>query len=204
MGSKKADNDYEWNKTKHRQTKHKFTEEEDKRLISIIKEIGTDWKQVSLQMKTRNPRQCRERWNNYINPSLSDAPWTHEEDKLLIELHKKYGTAWNKIGKHFKNRSDNSLRNRFMRMKRQKIKLHHKNVDYSDEEYTSDDFDSDDLLEMNEERPQKETKEVKKIKPICYTPPAASIPESTEKLLDSLFRVPETVDIFADDSTLFF
>ena len=206
MGFKKGDNDQEWNKPKHRQAKHKFTEEEDQKLASIIKEIGTDWKQVSLQMKTRNPRQCRERWNNYINPSLSDAPWTVEEDNLLIDLQKQYGTAWNKIGKHFQNRSDNSLRNRFMKIKRQKMKIvakrHHHMLS---DDYFSSDLDYDDRIELDEEDKKQLERELRKSnKPVCYTPPVATIPDPADKVLDALFRVPETIDIFGDDSTFFF
>lgn len=97
----------------------KFTEEEDQKLIQIVKTFGThDWKKVANHLKTRNARQCRERWNNYINPDLNESEWTVEEDNLLIKLQKEYGTAWNKIAKFFDKRSDNALRNRWMRLKR--------------------------------------------------------------------------------------
>ena len=117
----------EWKKQKRTLIKIKFTEEEDQKLLSIIQKVGTkNWKEVAAQMKTRNPRQCRERWNNYLNPSLNDAPWTPQEDYLLEMLQQKYGTQWNKIAKHFNNRSDNSLRNRWMRIKRHKRKISNK------------------------------------------------------------------------------
>lgn len=124
--------DQEWQKQKRGLIKQKFTEEEDNKLRAIIENIGTvDWKKVANQMKSRNARQCRERWNNYLNPDLNDAPWTPEEDKLIEELYEKFGTQWNKIGKHFDNRSDNSLRNRWMKIKRSKKRnaLLHKTVE---------------------------------------------------------------------------
>ncbi|EAY09222.1 Myb-like DNA-binding domain containing protein [Trichomonas vaginalis G3] len=97
----------------------KFSEEEDRKLIQIVQTMGTnDWKKIAAHLKTRNARQCRERWNNYINPDLNESEWTVDEDELLIKLQKEYGTAWNKIAKYFDKRSDNALRNRWMRLKR--------------------------------------------------------------------------------------
>lgn len=99
--------------------KVKYTPAEDERLISIIEQIGTkDWLKVAKLMKTRNARQCRERWNNYLNPALINDPWTPEEDALLEEKFKEYGAGWNTIAKFFKGRSDNSLRNRHMKLMR--------------------------------------------------------------------------------------
>ena len=128
MSSKRLSYDeQEWKKQKRTLIKIKFTEEEDQKLLKIISNVGTkNWKEVAAQMKTRNPRQCRERWNNYLNPSLNDNPWTAQEDYLIEVLYDKYGTQWNKIAKHFNNRSDNSLRNRWMRIKRHKNKFSNK------------------------------------------------------------------------------
>ena len=29
-------------------------------------------------------KQCRERWHNHLNPSISKAPWTKEEDRVIL------------------------------------------------------------------------------------------------------------------------
>ena len=101
--------------------KLKFTAEEDARLTSLVTQYGTkDWVKISLYMQTRNPRQCRERWNNYVNPNLRTDPWTAEEDKLLEQKYEEFGARWNKISKFFTNRSDNSIRNRWMLIARRK------------------------------------------------------------------------------------
>lgn len=94
--------------------KMKFTPEEDQKLFKLINKYGTsDWMHISEMMKTRNPRQCRERWNNYLNPKLSDEPWTTTEDFTLIAKYKEFGTHWGKISKFLKNRSSNAIRNRW-------------------------------------------------------------------------------------------
>jgi hypothetical protein len=71
-------------------------------------------------MQTRNPRQCRERFKNYLDPELNREPWTEEEDSLLEEKYREFGAKWNKIGQFFLNRSDNSLRNRWMMIDRRR------------------------------------------------------------------------------------
>lgn len=94
--------------------KVKFTPEEDDKLIRLIDLMGTrDWEAISIEMKVRSPRQCRDRWNNYLSPSLTSQPWTEEEDKLLDKLYNKYGSRWTKIASYFRNRSANGVRNRF-------------------------------------------------------------------------------------------
>ena len=99
--------------------KNKFTAEEDKLLIELASKSKVhNWNDIAEQLGTRNARQCRERWNNYLNPTLRNDPWTEEEDRLLLEKHRELGTHWNKISKSFKNRSDNSIRNRWQLLMR--------------------------------------------------------------------------------------
>ena len=99
--------------------KNKFTAEEDKLLIELASKSKVhNWNDIAEALGTRNARQCRERWNNYLNPTLRNDPWTEEEDRLLLEKHHELGTHWNKIAKSFKNRSDNSIRNRWQLLMR--------------------------------------------------------------------------------------
>lgn len=103
--------------------KVKFTEEEDAKLAKLVMLHGSkDWIQISKLMETRNPRQCRERWNNYVNPALRTDPWTAEEDQLLDQKFAEFGPRWNKISKFFVNRSDNNIRNRWMMIARHRAK----------------------------------------------------------------------------------
>lgn len=105
---------------KQKNIKIKFTPEEDEKLKNLVQTHGTNcWTLIAGLMGNRNARQCRERWKNYVNPELRNEPWTLEEDKLLVEKYEEYGPRWNKIAKHFANRSDNSLRNRWQLMLRQ-------------------------------------------------------------------------------------
>ena len=105
------------NKSPEKRTKcyrQKFTVDEDNKLKSIICRLGTkDWNAVSRVMGTKNPRQCRERWRNYLNPTLKNEEWTLDEDIILVQKYKEYGSRWSKIAKFLRGRSVNSLRNRW-------------------------------------------------------------------------------------------
>ncbi|OHT00520.1 Myb-like DNA-binding domain containing protein [Tritrichomonas foetus] len=106
--------------TSGKSIKNKFTPEEDDKLRQLVMAYGTNsWSTIAQLMGTRNHRQCRERWKNYIDPSLRNDPWTFEDDHLLVEKYAEFGPKWNKIAKFFQNRSDNSIRNRWQLIIRQ-------------------------------------------------------------------------------------
>jgi hypothetical protein len=103
--------------------KIKFTLDEDRNLIELVQRFGSkDWIRISSMMNGRNPRQCRERYNNYLNPDLRTGGWTAQEDELLQKKFEQLGPKWNAIGKCFVNRSDNGLRNRWMVLARQRAR----------------------------------------------------------------------------------
>lgn len=103
--------------------KIKFTQEEDDRLIEVIQRLGTrDWEGIAQEMKHRTPRQCRERWNNYLSPSITSDPWTSQEDELLDSLYDEFGSKWSKIAEYFPNRSANGIRNRYKLRQRRILK----------------------------------------------------------------------------------
>lgn len=95
-------------------TRQKFTAEEDARLIELVRIHGNKaWKKIASIMKTRTTRQCRERYINYLSPSVTNGPWSAEEDQLLIEKVQEMGPKWSKIVKFFTSRSDVNIKNRY-------------------------------------------------------------------------------------------
>jgi hypothetical protein len=82
------------------------------------------WKLVTTVLPARSPRQCRERWLKYLCPANSFKPFTPEEDILLTKLYAQYGSKWMKISRSFQNRTDITLKNRWLVLKRQEHKLH--------------------------------------------------------------------------------
>ena len=128
--------------------RNKFTKKEDEKLLKLInneiknsnrrsnirKNDGSqevnighahliNWRAISVAMKTRTPRQCRERYQNYLSPDITNAEWTEEDDNLIKQLFEKYGNKWNKISKFFNGRTGNAIRNRYQVILRKEAKL---------------------------------------------------------------------------------
>lgn len=96
-------------------SKRKFSPEEDEKLTFIVSQYGeSNWKRIAEQMGTRNCRQCRERWKNYLSPKVCKEPWTHAEDQLLQEKYKELGSQWSVIAKYFPSRTDVNIKNRWV------------------------------------------------------------------------------------------
>lgn len=91
-----------------------FSPFEDMKLKMLVMQIGcTNWKNIAAYMPNRTARQCRERYRNYLAPDLINGPWTKEEDDLLKNLFQKHGPKWSIITKHFRNRSEINVKNRW-------------------------------------------------------------------------------------------
>jgi hypothetical protein len=97
----------------------KFTSDEDALLIQAVQRFGIlNWKTISNQIKTKNARQCKERWDNYLNPSINTSEWSSEEDDFLLKKFEEFGPKWVKISKFFFNRTDTQCKNRIQKLKR--------------------------------------------------------------------------------------
>lgn len=103
-------------------SRRRFTPEEDKLIKDLVEKEGKNWALISDRLKNRTPRQCRERYNVYLNPNLYFGPWTDEEDKLLLDLHKDLGNQWTKISRSFPRRGIASIKNRVSVLKRGKFR----------------------------------------------------------------------------------
>lgn len=91
-----------------------FSTEEDQLIADLVSsQQFTNWHEVAQKLHGRTARQCRDRWTNYLSPSNSFAPWTHEEDELIVKKVNEIGTKWSTIAKFIKGRSDNTIKNRW-------------------------------------------------------------------------------------------
>ena len=91
-----------------------WTEKEDQLLNSWVSKYGAcNWTKCSEFIKGRSGKQCREHWNNALDPQLTKGQWTPEEDLLIMIFYKKYGGSWKRIIPIFQKRTENSIKNRF-------------------------------------------------------------------------------------------
>lgn len=105
--------------TKKAHPKNKFGAEEDLQLKELVRKYGeNNWTQIAQNMPNRNARQCKERWCNYLSPNICKSPWTQDEDNLLLEKYKEIGARWVQIAKFFPQRTDISIKNRYLVLSR--------------------------------------------------------------------------------------
>lgn len=107
--------------------KGKWTKEEDVKLQQLVHENDFEdtriWEIISQGMDfSRNSKQCRERWVNFLDPTLSFESWTAKEDEELLRLHRELGNAWKKMMSTLKGRSAEHIRRRFSQLNRKKKK----------------------------------------------------------------------------------
>lgn len=103
---------------RHR-AKDKFTAEDDERLKDIIGDTEEiNWREVAEKMGNKNVRQCKDRWINYLSPTVNRTKFSLQEDIMLLEKYKNFGPKWVFISKFFENRTDVSIKARFLILKR--------------------------------------------------------------------------------------
>jgi hypothetical protein len=92
--------------------RRKFLPEEDAHLRQLVENYGaTNWNLISSFMNHRNPRQCRERYKNYLSPTFRNNPWTPAEEQLLEDQVRQHGPKWSLIARAFDGRSDVNVKN---------------------------------------------------------------------------------------------
>jgi myb proto-oncogene protein len=59
----------------------------------------------------RTGKSCRLRWVNYLHPGLKRGKMTPQEERLVLELHSKWGNRWSRIARKLPGRTDNEIKN---------------------------------------------------------------------------------------------
>lgn len=117
---KEIKQDIQENSSRHK----KFTEEEDEMLKRIVFTFGAkNWRLIASLMPGRTPRQCRDRYSNYLAPGFIHSEWSKEEDKLLAEKYAEIGPKWTQLRQYFPFRTANDIKNRYNYTVSRKIDL---------------------------------------------------------------------------------
>ena len=104
-----------------------WTKEEDQKIIELVNKTGKNWALISKMMPTRNGKQIRDRFLNYLDPGINKIKFTDEEDKKIIDCYIKYGSKWSIIAKYFPGRTGDMIKNRFYSCLKRKIHIYEVN-----------------------------------------------------------------------------
>ncbi|KAM0026360.1 putative transcription factor MYB-HB-like family [Helianthus debilis subsp. tardiflorus] len=90
-----------------------WTEHEDFQLVFHVHMFGDRrWDFIaSVSGLKRTGKSCRLRWVNYLNPGLKRGKLAPHEERLVLELHSKFGNRWSKIARKLPGRTDNEIKN---------------------------------------------------------------------------------------------
>mmetsp|Transcript_6002 Transcript_6002/g.6895 ORF Transcript_6002/g.6895 Transcript_6002/m.6895 type:complete len:356 (-) Transcript_6002:201-1268(-) len=98
----------------------KWTDSEDRVLLNLVqsqlnssdkkRKVVVDYKTISQYIPGRTSKQCRERYENSLNPDMKRGEWEDEETELILDLMSDYGQNWSRIKEHINNRTYNGIK----------------------------------------------------------------------------------------------
>lgn len=93
----------------------KWSATEDKLLLSSVNTYlaaGTcpDYRTISKRIPDRSPKQCRERYENSLQPDVKRGEWSLEETILLASIMTQHGQNWAAIKERLTNRTYNAIK----------------------------------------------------------------------------------------------
>ena len=75
--------------------------------------LFTSWAKIAEVMPGRTAKQCRERYNNHVDPAIKkDKIWSAEEDALVMQLHAEHQNQFAKIARSIPGRCYDDVKNR--------------------------------------------------------------------------------------------
>ena len=71
---------------------------EDEILKAAVMKYGKNqWARISSLLVRKSPKQCKQRWYEWLDPSVKKTPWSREEEEKLLHLAKIMPTQWRTI-----------------------------------------------------------------------------------------------------------
>lgn len=125
-----------------------WKENEDELLFKLVtEEMKTKqpirWTLIAKKVKSRTPKQCRERWTLNLNPSINHNPFTPAEDAILINAYNNLGPRWTKIKELLDGRTENAVKTRHKSLMRKMTKKGKSHVSLNRQTSLSSDSSTD-------------------------------------------------------------
>uniref|UniRef100_A0ACD5Y637 Uncharacterized protein n=2 Tax=Avena sativa TaxID=4498 RepID=A0ACD5Y637_AVESA len=107
-----------------------WTEQEDLQLVCTVRLFGERrWDFIAkVSGLNRTGKSCRLRWVNYLHPGLKRGRMTPHEERLILELHARWGNRWSRIARRLPGRTDNEIKNYWRTHMRKKAQERKKNM----------------------------------------------------------------------------
>jgi len=71
---------------------------EDEILKAAVMKYGLNqWSRISSLLVRKSAKQCKERWYEWLDPSIKKTEWTKEEEEKLLHLSKMFPCQWRTI-----------------------------------------------------------------------------------------------------------
>ena len=88
-----------------------WSQDEDAKLRLAVEAYGNSWLDVANTIEGRNNEQCRDRWNDKLDPKINREVWTEEEDGRLLDAVSEIGEGkWKAVSEVVGNgRKDNAV-----------------------------------------------------------------------------------------------
>ncbi|KAK6137864.1 hypothetical protein DH2020_028392 [Rehmannia glutinosa] len=148
---------------KEEMRKGPWTEEEDVQLALYVNLFGDRrWDFIAkVSGLKRTGKSCRLRWVNYLHPGLKRGKMTPHEERLVLQLHSKWGNRWSRIARKLPGRTDNEIKNYWRTHMRKKAQEKKKAKSQSSSSSSSSNSSSSSMSDSPrpEFNPAKETKE---------------------------------------------
>lgn len=75
--------------------RRKWDDAEDAKLLDLVRRFGLEgWRSISAHMFERDPKQCRERYMNHLDPSVKKDKLSLREWLTLLLAHDQYGNKY--------------------------------------------------------------------------------------------------------------
>ncbi|OQS02967.1 myb-like DNA-binding protein [Thraustotheca clavata] len=96
-----------------------WTKFEDNALLRAIVDYSSrhnvvDWSIIAHKVGGRSSRQCQDRWECHLDPTINREPFTEEEDESLSQCYKIYGNNWTHIACRMKGRTKEQVKKRVL------------------------------------------------------------------------------------------
>ncbi|KAK8842947.1 Myb- protein A [Tritrichomonas musculus] len=89
-----------------------WTKEENEKIINLVEKFGPrNWKKIAEEIKTKTAQQCRDHYNDVLDPKINKTIWTNEEERIMLLKYEQLGPQWAKIKTFLPGRTTGMIKN---------------------------------------------------------------------------------------------